>query len=159
MVRRYPRRAPLVRVAALVSFLLAQAAVRLQAQETQADRIALRLRAAEQERAEVSQTLPLLALGLGIAAVAVGLGVGTGAVLECQSACEMPTWVGPTIIAGGMLASAGTVWWIRTDRESDELDLRIARLRSDLRVATGARAANDGESAGLRTTLTLRFAF
>jgi uncharacterized protein YfaQ (DUF2300 family) len=136
-------------------------AAQAHAQVRGTERLDEQLRAALVEREDTTQTLPLLTLGTGIAAVAVGMTVGVLAVLGCDARCDMPTWVGPTIIAGGAVASFGTVWWVRAEREQSELDLRIARLREDLRVLGAGRAASEprAEAQLSRARVGLRLSF
>jgi hypothetical protein len=103
------------------------------AQEQNATRLSEQLRAKQAERADASVTLPMIVVGAGLLAVVVAAGVGTGAALSCDG-CEMPTWIGPVVIAGGGIATLGAIWWIHEDRDITELDHQIARLRDELRA-------------------------
>lgn len=115
---------------------LTYATPRARADASEAERLNVRLQDALAEREDASITLPAVTVGVGVLAVAVGLGVGSAAALACDTTCEMPSWVGPTIIAGGGIATLGTLWWLHTDGEITELDRQIVRIRDELHALT-----------------------
>jgi hypothetical protein len=135
---------------------VAPALARAQDADFGARKLELQLRDARAERDATTRLWPRLVVAVGATSMLVGTVVGVSEALSCDRACDAPPWIGAAVVAGAAVAVAGTVWWIRVDRDLRELDLRVKRLEDDLEHARPQQAQRAALLAP-RPWLTLRF--
>jgi hypothetical protein len=118
----------------------------------------LQLREARAERDATPRLWPILTFAVGAVAVVTGSVFGAANALGCDGRCPTQPWASLAAVSGALVGTVGAVWWVRTEHELWQLDLRIRRLEQELqdqRLRGAAGEFTTGSSAQLR----LRFTF
>ena len=122
-------------------------------------RLELDLKKIEAEREGYSRFWPWFTLTAGAAMTVGGTVVGAGKVYSCDGGCSTSAWIGIIVATGTLVATVGTIWIVRANRDVADIDSRKYQLEQEIeRIRISSKLPSALDPQGSSPLFSMRFA-